>query len=88
MSKKFQPCGLCGNCDLFRKAERDKEGNIIDRRHDSDYCAVDGKPIWIEPKFEGLRKVMRGHWMCDPFKPRSGKRKKIRGNKPWQREVK
>lgn len=83
MSKKFQPCGLCGNCDFFRKAERDKEDNIIDRRHDSDYCAVDGKPEFVKPEYRS-----QGYWTCEPFKSRSGKRKKTRKNKPWQREIK
>lgn len=82
--KHFKPCPLCGNCQFFRKAERDKTGKVIENKYA--HCAVDGTPRRDDLDYMDKKGRPVGQWVCEPYITRKKGNKKERKIKPWQRK--
>jgi len=70
MAKMFQPCPLCGNCGMYRRTERDGNGDILKPTR----CGARVVPMFID----GLG------WACEEYTKKKSGKKKVRKNKPWQ----
>ena len=82
--KKFRSCPLCGNCQFFRKAVRDKDGKVIENKYA--HCAVNATPIRKDLGYEDKKGHQVGQWLCEPYATKKKGNKKVRKNKPWQRK--
>lgn len=78
--RDFQPCPLCGNCQLFRKSKLDKHGQQV-RAH----CSKDATPEFrSNGDYHPYTGRALGSWICeDVSNRRNGKRRSKKSRRAY-----
>jgi hypothetical protein len=80
--RTFQPCPLCGNCQFFRRSEKDRQGVVLEPAD----CAVGEVGVREDTGKVDKKGREIGAWSCEGYTRKKNGQKKTRKIKPWQQQ--